>query len=293
MTSNFHDGYTGRFAPTPSGPLHFGSIVTALASFLQARHRQGRWLVRIDDLDTPRVRPGAAATILSTLDRLSLHWDDAILYQDSRRDAYRHALEQLHERQLLYRCDCRRRETRRRPYPGTCRDRLVPLCKQAALRVRTDSTPIRFNDLIQGDYVRDIHAESGDFIVLRADGLHAYPLAVVIDDDWQGVTEVIRGVDLLESTSEQIWLQRLLGLSIPAYGHVPIVFGQDGKKLSKRDAATAALLDSEPGSILLKALRFLGQDIDPALTGADPDTIVARAIGSWDLSRIPGGKKQD
>lgn len=279
--------YTGRFAPTPSGPLHFGSIVTALASYLDARKHSGRWLLRIDDLDTPRVRPGAADSILNTLDQLGLHWDGEVVYQNDRREAYQQAIEQLHQHGLLYRCDCPRRETRGKPYPGTCRDRLVPLCNQAALRLRTGHTAAGITDLIQGKYRRDINAESGDFIVLRADGLHAYPLAVVVDDDWQGVTHIIRGADLLETTPEQVWLQTLLGLPHPVYGHVPVVLGQDGKKLSKSDAALEALLGTDPSAVLVKALQFLGQPVAKELSGAVPDDIIGQALTQWELARVP------
>lgn len=267
--------------------MHFGSIVTALASYLEARKRSGRWLLRIDDLDTPRVRPGATDSILNTLDLLGLHWDGEVVYQNDRREAYQQAIEQLHSHGLLYRCDCPRRETRDKPYPGTCRDRLVPLCNQAALRFRTGHTAVGITDLIQGDYRRDINAESGDFILLRADGLHAYPLAVVIDDDWQGVTHIIRGADLLETTPEQVWLQTLLGLSHPVYGHVPVVLGTDGKKLSKSNAALDGMLGTNPSAVLIRALQFLGQPVAMELSGALPEDIIGLALTQWELARIP------
>ncbi len=287
MTHQLPHPYTVRFAPTPSGPLHFGSIVTALASFLQARTRQGRWLLRIDDLDTPRVKPGASDDILKTLELLSLQWDGTVLYQSQRHEAYQAALEALLNQGLLYRCDCPRKETRGIPYPGTCRNRTVPLCHQAALRIRTDNTIIRFSDLLQGEYARNIYTESGDFIIQRADDIHGYALTVGVDDAFQGVTEVIRGADLLASTPEQILMHQYLGLTVPIYGHVPVVTDQYGKKLSKRYEATDALMESNPGSLLLGALVFLGQQVDPQLQGADTNSVIGWAIDNWDISRVP------
>jgi len=267
--------------------LHFGSIVTALASFLQARSQQGRWVLRIDDLDTPRVKPGASDDILKTLQILSLNWDGQVLYQSRRYEAYQAALEALLNKDLLYRCDCPRKETRGIPYPGTCRHRSVPVCHQAALRIRTDNTTITINDLIQGAYARNINAESGDFIVLRSDGIYGYPLAVVVDDAWQGVTEVIRGADLLVATPEQVWVHQHLGIDVPDYGHVPVATDQHGKKLSKRYEATDALMESDPGSLLLRALVFLGQAVDHTLSGADTATVINWAIENWEFSRVP------
>ncbi len=267
--------------------MHFGSIVTALASFLQARTRQGRWLVRIDDLDTHRVKPGASDDILKTLQLLSLHWDGQVLYQSTRHEAYQAALEVLLNQELLYRCDCPRKETRGTPYPGTCRDRNVPLCHQAALRIRTDNTIIRFTDLIQGDYALNINADSGDFIVQRADDIHGYALTVVVDDAWLGVTGVIRGADLLASTPEQVLMHQYLGLAVPAYGHVPVATDASGKKLSKRYEATDALMESDPGSLLIRALEFLGQQVDPQLHVADTASVIGWALENWDIARVP------
>ncbi len=279
--------YTGRFAPTPSGPLHFGSIVTALASFLQARSQQGLWLVRLDDLDTLRVKHGASDNILRTLQLLSLEWDGSVLYQSNRHAAYQDALESLFNQDLLYRCDCPRKETRGQTYPGTCRNRNVPLCHQASLRMRTGNTRIGFTDHIQGEYVRNLEQDIGDFIVQRADDIYGYALTVVIDDDFQGVTEIIRGADLLASTPEQLWVHQHLGLTAPVYGHVPVATDAHGKKLSKHDAALNALLLADPAELLIQALQFLGQSTDPGLAGADTATVIQQAIKNWDLSRVP------
>ena len=282
-----HKNYTGRFVPTPSGPLYFGSIVTALASFLQARSQQGRWLVRIDDLDTPCVRAGASDDILKTLQVLSLHWDDKVLYQITCHDAYQAVLDTLVEKDLLYRCDCTRKETRGIPYPGICRQRNVPLCNQTALRIRTDNTVVRFLDEIQREYAWDINAKSGDFIIMRVDDIYGYLLSVVVDDSLQGVTEVIRGADLLSSAPEQLWVYQHLDLKPPHYGHVPVVADQYGKNLGKRDAAMDALLLADPAELLLHALQFLGQSVETELAGADTAIVINYAIEHWDISRVP------
>jgi glutamyl-Q tRNA(Asp) synthetase len=281
------DKYTGRFAPTPSGPLHFGSIVAALASYLEARAHNGRWLVRIDDLDTPRVKPGAADHILKTLERLHLQWDGDIVYQGSRQDAYREALNTLSATDLVYRCYCTRKQTKGRPYPGTCRTSAKTTAGQYALRVRTHREPVGCNDYIQGDCYQDLLQDTGDFIIRRADGLFAYHLAVTVDDAWQGITHVVRGADLLDSTPKQIYLQTRLRLPSPAYAHVPVAVDQHHNKISKRDGATAALLNKRPGQLLLEVLRFLGQNPEPGLTGADPAAVVEWAVENWNVSRVP------
>jgi glutamyl-Q tRNA(Asp) synthetase len=216
---------TGRFAPSPTGPLHFGSLVTAVASYFDARSKGGQWLVRMEDLDTPRVVPGADADILRTLERFGLEWDGPVLYQSTRLDAYRDALEQLSRNGHAYPCSCTRTTTA----PCTC---------TSGPRWR-----VRF--------------PSGDFTVLRADGIFAYQLAVVVDDAYQGITGVVRGADLLDSTPRQIHLQKLLGLPSPTYRHVPVVTNEKGEKLSKQ--TLAAPLDlTKTAEQLDAALRFLG-----------------------------------
>jgi glutamyl-Q tRNA(Asp) synthetase len=276
---------TGRFAPSPSGPLHFGSLVAALASWLDARAARGRWLVRIEDLDRPRVQPGAAEAILDTLARLGLHWDGDVLYQSQREAPYRAALEQL--RGQTYWCGCSRREIAdsslglavdgARIYPGTCRQGIAAGKEARALRVRVGDEAIRFVDRVQGPQAQVLSREVGDFVLYRADGLVAYQLAVVVDDAAQGVTDVVRGADLLDSTARQIHLQRLLGVPTPRYLHVPVAVNACGEKLSKQSGA-APVDAARPAEALAGALAFLGQP---------PAASLERAIEQWDPSLIP------
>jgi glutamyl-Q tRNA(Asp) synthetase len=239
----------GRFAPSPTGPLHFGSLVTAVASYVDARSKGGRWLVRMEDLDTPRIVPGADADILRTLERFGLEWDGAVLYQSTRIDAYRDALEQLRRDSHAYPCSCTRTATA----PCTC---------TSGPRWR-----VRFT---LGD--RD-----DDFTVLRADGIFAYQLAVVVDDAYQGVTDVVRGADLLDSTPRQIHLQKLLGLPSPTYRHVPVVVNEKGEKLSKQTLAAPLDLKAASDS-LTRALLFLGQTVPEEVSRAGLSSALAWAI---------------
>jgi glutamyl-Q tRNA(Asp) synthetase len=275
--------YTGRFAPSPTGPLHMGSLVAALASWLDARAAHGRWLVRMEDLDQPRCVPGAAEAILDTLRRLGLDWDGAVLYQSTRLAVYRDALERLQPH--TYWCGCSRREiadsslglaTDGAPiYPGTCRGGTSGAHR--ALRLRTTSEPIAFTDRVQGMQRQLLERDVGDFVLYRADGLFAYQLAVVLDDADEGVTHVVRGADLLDSTPRQIYLQRLLGLPTPAYLHVPVAVNQTGEKLSKQTGAAAV----EPSMRTIRsALAFLGQppaaSLDEAVRNWEPALISPR-----------------
>ena len=276
--------YVGRFAPSPTGPLHFGSLVAALASWLDARAAAGRWLVRMEDLDAPRVVPGAADTILRQLEACGLSWDGDVLYQSSRTSAYERAIQKIGKE--TYACGCTRRELEdsalaidgARIYPGTCRAGLAPGKAARALRLRTSDEPIRFHDRVQGEQSQSVEAEVGDFVLKRADGLYAYQLAVVVDDAEQGVTDVVRGADLLDSTARQIHLQRLLGAPTPRYLHVPVAVNAAGEKLSKQTGASEATPED-----LHSALAFLGMPPPDAASGE----LLDWAIGSWDPSRIP------
>lgn len=286
--------YTGRFAPTPSGPLHFGSIIAALAGFLDARSHGGRWLLRIDDLDPPRVRPGVTDAILHTLESLGLKWDGEVLYQSRRGEAYREGLRVLEEKKKLYRCYCPRRLTRGRPYPGTCRRRKdSPASRRYALRVITGADEVGFHDGIQGQFGLSLQDESGDFIIRRADGLFAYHLANVVDDAWQGITHVVRGADLLAATPAQIYLQDLLGLPSPLYRHVPVALRRDGSKISKSADAGHSLQHASPVQVLLHALRFLGQEPEPVLEQAGLDELLDWAARHWRLDAVPRLPGQD
>lgn len=262
--------YVSRFAPSPSGPLHFGSLLAAVAGWLDARVAGGRWLLRIEDIDPPREQPGARDCILEALLAHGLHWDGEPLLQSSRDAAYRAALDQLARAGMLFRCTCTRQDLRAHGgvYPGTCRHRgmePLPAGTQHALRVRVpdgDAARIRFEDRLRGAFEFDLAAEQGDFVVRRKDGLWAYQLAVVVDDAEQGVTDVVRGVDLLDSTPRQIHLQRLLDLATPRYLHLPILVDRRGDKLSKQAGALGLDL-SAPRANLARVLTWLELPADP------------------------------
>lgn len=278
--------YRGRFAPSPSGPLHEGSLVAALASYLDARAHRGQWLLRIEDIDTPRVVAGAEAFIMQQLHALGMRWDEEPVRQSDRHAIYQAAFRQLLERGLIYGCACTRRMLSGGPYPGTCRNGLPPGKTGRAIRVRVDDAVIRFVDRLQGEVVQELARSVGDFVVRRADGVYAYQLAVVVDDAWQGVTDVVRGADLLDSTPRQIHLQRLLDLPTPRYLHVPVATNARGEKLSKQ--TLAAPVDAKrPGCGLTAALDFLGHPVPDALRGAPPADILDWAVAHWNPAALP------
>lgn len=280
----------GRFAPSPSGPLHFGSVVTALGSFLEARVQTGEWLVRIENIDREREVPGATDDILRTLERLGLEWDGPVVYQDQRRSAYRAALEALRDRELVYRCRCSRRLTGGGVYPGTCREQRIPSSEPGTWRLRVDESEITLIDAVQGKFRQTLATDCGDFVVWRADDWPAYHLAVVVDDAWQGVTQVVRGADLLESTPRQCWLQSCLGLPRPNYAHLPLALDPTGAKLSKTTHAHPVA--GVPASRLLaQALAFLGFTVPPALMGAAPGELLPWALSHWQLGKVPPGAR--
>ena len=254
--------YRGRFAPSPTGPLHFGSLVAALASYCDARAAGGEWLVRIEDVDEPRSRPGAESAILHSLTRYGFAWDGPIVRQSERSAAYESALAQLRAIKAVYPCACTRRELEAAPfgaagervYPGTCRNRMASGEAPRAQRVRVEATAVAFVDRLQGPQRQDLARDIGDFVVRRADGLYAYQLAVVVDDALQGVTTIVRGADLLASTPRQIFLQRLLGVPTPDYLHVPVAINRARGKAVEADArATAA---GRSGAAIARRLAF-------------------------------------
>ena len=291
--------YRGRFAPSPTGPLHFGSLVAALGSYLDAKANHGAWLLRIEDIDTPRVMPGTADHILRTLEAFGMAWDGPVLYQSTRAEAYHAALEQLRTLGALYACACSRREIADSAvhgidgpvYPGTCRVGLPPGRAARATRVRTQSMPgaadayTRFDDGVQGPIMQDVEHAVGDFVVARADGSIAYQLAVVVDDAAQGITHVVRGADLLDSTPRQILLQGLLQLPTPHYAHLPVALNEQGEKLSKQTLA-AAVDPDKPVPALLRALAFLAQAPPIALQQANLAEVWAWARENWRLSTV-------
>lgn len=271
--------YIGRFAPSPTGPLHLGSLCTALASFLQARSHQGLWLLRIDDLDTPRNIKGSANSILKTLDAFALHWDGRVAYQSQSIEAYDEALNKLAKNKLIYPCTCSRK-TLSDSYPCVCRDKQTLPDSPYSLRIKTDNRIISFQDGSQGIISHNLTGQHGDFILKRKDRIIAYQFAVVIDDDRQQVNHVVRGFDLLDSTPKQIYIQQMLGLMTPNYMHVPVIIDEHGYKLSKQTRATAVDLKN-PGAVLFKLLALLKQNPPDRLQHAPPTELLAWAIEHW------------
>lgn len=288
--------YRGRFAPSPSGPLHFGSLVAATGSFLEARTRHGEWLLRMEDVDAPRCSAAAAGEILRTLEACGFAWDGEVVWQSRRAEAYAAALARLKQAGRVFACACSRKELAdslvapdgAAIYPGTCRPGLPPARAARAWRLRVGDARIEFDDAIQGRIGSDLGREAGDFILLRADGLFAYQLAVVVDDAAAGITDVVRGADLLASTARQIFLQQCLGLPTPRYAHLPVAVNAAGEKLSKQTRAAAVDI-ARPGPMLCAALEFLGQKPPAELCGANVAELWAWAAANWRLDRVPRG----
>jgi len=287
--------YRGRFAPSPTGPLHFGSLIAAVASHADARAAGGAWLVRIEDVDLPRSRPGAADTILFQLEAHGFEWDGPVWRQADRAGVYREALGRLQQAGRVYRCVCTRRELAADPigpigervYRGACRGGLADAraaSRRGAIRVRVPAADVAFVDRLYGPQRQRLASDVGDFIIRRADGLAAYQLAVVVDDAAQRITDVVRGADLLASTPRQIFLQQALGLSMPRYLHVPVALDAQGRKLSKQTGARA--LGDDPLAALLSAWRFLGQPEPPADI-ASAREFWAWARSQWTPARLP------
>jgi len=284
--------YIGRFAPSPTGPLHFGSLIAALASYADARSQSGRWLLRIEDIDPPREQPGAADSFLRVLEHYGFAWDGPVWRQSTRDAAYQSALEGLREAGKVFPCACTRAQLAQAPmgaggervYPGTCRDGLPPGRGPRSWRLRVGDEAVGFVDRIQGVQQQDLARDIGDFVLRRADGLWAYQLAVVVDDRDQGVTDVVRGADLLASTPRQIWLQRQLGAPVPRYAHVPVACNAAGEKLSKQTRAAALPMD-QPQAVLCAAWRFLDQ-VPPEGGFANAEEFWRWSIPRWDVGRI-------
>lgn len=280
--------YRGRFAPSPTGPLHAGSILTALASYLDARAQRGEWLVRIEDLDPPRESKAAVSEILRALEALGLTWDGAVQFQSQRLAVYAEALQQLHAQGLVYACECSRQHlaaANTSVYPGYCRKLHLAWDSNRALRCRVLPATLGCTDRLQGWFAQDLERDAGDFVIRRRDSLFAYQLAVVVDDAWQGITDVVRGMDLLDSTPRQICLQRHLLLPTPRYAHVPVVTNAEGQKLSKQHHAKPVDSKRAP-AVLLEALRRLRQNPDAALAGAPPEAILAWASDHWNPAAL-------
>lgn len=285
------DNYRGRFAPSPTGPVHYGTLIAAVGSYLQAKKNHGEWFIRIDDIDTCRVVDGADDDILRTLEHFGFEWNGNIIYQTQQIESYQQALEQLKSQSLAFPCLCSRKQLAKTDssiYPGTCRHRSLPEKKEHALRVLSQDINIEFNDIVMGQQLQNIKQQCGDFIIKRRDGLFAYQLAIVVDDAAQNITEVVRGADLLGSTHRQIYLQQLLNYSTPGYCHLPLAVDNLGNKISKSgNAAKVDIKNKE--NLIINALNFLGQRPPDDLIKSQLNDIWLWAIKHWNIADVPKG----
>jgi glutamyl-Q tRNA(Asp) synthetase len=288
--------YRGRFAPSPTGPLHFGSLIAAVGSYLDARAAGGEWLLRIEDVDAPRTVPGAADAILRTLESFGFCWDGPVVFQSDRLDRYREMLDRLIREGVVYPCACSRREIAdsgmglsvdgARVYPGRCRNGLPPGRPPRAWRLRVPELVIAFVDRVQGEVSQQLARDVGDFVLLRADGQFAYQLAVVVDDADAGITDVVRGADLLDSTPRQCWLQQCLGLPSVRYAHLPVATNAAGEKWSKQTLAPA-VAPAGGCDPLVRALRFLGHEVPAEVCRMSLDEFWCWAIDHWRIDAVP------
>ncbi len=288
------NSYIGRFAPSPTGPLHFGSLVAAVGSYLEAKKNNGKWLLRIEDIDPPREITGATTSIIKTLELFGFEWDGDIIYQSERYDIYQEYVDKLITESQAYPCGCSRKEIAAVSprsangliYPGTCREDLNDK-EPRSTRLLTENIKIHFRDQVQGDIFRNIETDSGDYIIRRADDLYAYNLAVVIDDQLSGITDIVRGYDLLPCTCQHIYLQRVLHFATPAYTHLPIAVNDSGQKLSKQNLAKE-INSVQRVKTLYNAIAFLNQAPDKYLLTADLQDIWKWAVTNWDITKIKG-----
>ena len=290
---NKNTHYRGRFAPSPTGCVHFGTLVAAVGSYLQAKSNDGDWLIRMEDVDTTRAIENADTDILNTLEAFGFEWQGEILYQSKRTQYYQYALDTLTEQGLTFPCICSRKilaETTSDIYPGTCRHRTLPENKQHAIRLLANNIDIGFEDRVMGKQKQNIQNQCGDFVIKRRDGLFAYQLAVVVDDAEQGITEIVRGTDLLSSTPRQIYLQQLLGYNTPDYCHLPLAVDKQGNKISKSEGASAIEIKHKEKHIF-DALAFLGQKPPAALAKSSLDDIWSWAGKHWQHTCIPKQQK--
>jgi glutamyl-Q tRNA(Asp) synthetase len=285
----------GRFAPSPTGPLHLGSLIAALGSYLIARTTGRRWLLRVDDLDRPRTVEGAAAGIIRLLEELGFEWDAAPLWQSQRGERYAEVLQQFKEKGLVYPCSCTRKEILASAphageegpiYPGACRKGPAGTRQQFAWRLQVDHRPIGFCDGLHGDWQQNLQEEVGDFVLFRSDGIFAYQLATVVDDLDTGVDQVVRGADLLGSTARQIYLYNCLNRQSPEYLHLPLLLGSDGQKISKRHSEVGIVRSENAGEMMRLALSFLGQCLPPELVGAPAVQMLSWALAHFDASLL-------
>jgi len=289
--------YRGRFAPSPTGPLHKGSLVAAIASYLEAKKHNGQWLIRMEDVDESRNVKGAADNILRSLEAFGFEWDEKVIYQTQRKQAYAEALQQLKNKNLIYPCTCSRKDLKTLAdsgqlisstmgyiYPGTCINKSFDTVttKNHSIRIKTDTSKISFEDSLQGNYSQQLNVDSGDFIIQRRDGLFAYQLAVVVDDAFQDITHVVRGMDLIDSTPRQIYLQQCLNLPSLKYTHLPVILNSFGEKLSKQTGAEGIGLTANI-TLLLECLEFLGQNPPKELKTENLTTVWEWARAHWNL----------
>lgn len=274
--------YKGRFAPSPTGPLHFGSLLTALASYCEAKAHHGQWLVRIEDTDIPRIQAGAETAILTALEAFGFEWDEAVVRQQDRLELYEQALEQLKANDLIYACQCSRKQlTGLSTYPQSCRNLNLPF-EQHAIRLKTPTQTICFDDLIQGHCCENLSQTTGDFVLKRRDGIISYQLAVVVDDALQGITHVVRGADLLDNTARQIWLGQCLNVPRLNYCHIPLAMNDQGQKLSKQNLAKPLDVRQAP-HLIQQALQALNQaDVEVD----SPQRMLVQAVNQWDIKLI-------
>ena len=281
--------YKGRFAPSPTGPLHFGSLLTAIASYCQAHSQHGQWLVRIEDTDILRIQAGATTAILTALEAFGFEWDEAVVRQQDRLEYYFHALEQLNNNDQIYACQCSRKQlTGFATYPQTCRHLKLPFDRHA-IRLKISNQTICFDDLIQGHCCENLSQTTGDFVLKRRDGIISYQLAVVVDDALQGITHVVRGADLLDNTVRQIWLGQCLQLPQLNYCHIPLAMNKQGQKLSKQNLAKPLDLAQAP-QLIQQALQALNQ---PTVEVDSPQRMLVQAVSQWDINRILKGVQFD
>jgi len=293
MPSNKPQPYKGRFAPSPTGQVHFGTLLAAVGSYLQAKKNDGEWIVRMEDVDLTRKVEGADTGILHTLEAFGFEWQGEVLYQSTQNEFYENALQQLIKQSLVFPCLCTRKqlaESGSDIYPGNCRQRQLPEKNDRALRIITQNIDITFNDAIMGQQSQNMAQQCGDFIIKRRDSLFAYQLAVVVDDAMQGITEIMRGADLLDSTPRQIYLQHLLGYKTPAYCHLPLAVDANGNKISKSEGATRVDVKNRKKQ-LCDVLAFLGQKPPADLATCNINDIWQWATDNWKLNAVPQNKR--
>lgn len=283
MTQTHQQPYVGRFAPSPTGPLHFGSLVTAVASYCEAKKQQGKWLVRIEDTDIPRIYPNSEEHILACIDAFAFEYDGEILFQKDRLDIYEQVLQQLQQQNAIYACQCTRKQLAGNfVYANTCRDLGLSFVNNA-IRLKVSEQEICFDDVLQGRFCSNLMTDLGDFVLKRRDGIISYQLAVVVDDYLQGITHIVRGADLLDNTARQIWLAQVLGYPQLSYCHLPLAMNENGQKLSKQNLAQALDIRQAP-QLLQQALVALHQ---PKVELDKPEFMLKQAIAQWDIQAIP------